>query len=96
MNKVKAIRCGRCGKRLRKGGDNYRFNCEIASDFDGHIQINPDKIEFENIIDDVVTSGKSSEELEEDVYFERKHKLCHPCRDEIVILIKELSNYEQR
>ena len=88
MNMKKAATCSLCGKRLRKGGDNYRIECVIASDFDGYINMPANQADIQKLIDDINLSDLGEEELNEDVYFELKGKLCHSCRNEIVDFIK--------
>ena len=69
MSEKKAIRCGQCGKRLKKGGDNYRLECTVASDFDGNINVSAKQTDIQKICNDIEQSGLTEQELEEQVYF---------------------------
>ena len=90
MDEKKIVRCERCGKRLKKGGDNYRLDCTIVSDFDGYIDISASRDNIEKSIKEVELSGLTQQELEEQVYFRRKQKLCFDCRNSVVNFIKGL------
>jgi hypothetical protein len=88
MSEIKGNRCGLCGRRLRKGGDNYRIECTIVADFDGYLHISSDNAEIQKIIEDIEYSGLSERELEEQVYFHFKQKLCSECRHKTVNFLK--------
>jgi len=90
VDEKKIVRCERCGKRLKKGGDNYRLDCTIVSDFDGYIDISASRDNIEKSIKEVELSGLTQQELEEQVYFRRKQKLCFDCRNSVVNFIKGL------
>ena len=93
MSEKKAVRCGQCGKRLKKGGDNYRLECAIISDFDGYINIAATQKDIRELSNEIEQSGLTEQELQEQVYFELKQKLCLDCRSKI---IKYLKRYEQQ
>jgi hypothetical protein len=88
MNIRKPIRCSRCGKRLKKGGDNYRLDCTLYADFDGYIGTDAGKRDFEEILTEIEESGMSESELEEQVYFNLKQILCFDCRTQIIEFLK--------
>jgi hypothetical protein len=88
MNIRKPIRCNRCGKRLKKGGDNYRLDCTLYADFDGYIDTGAGKSDFEEILTEIEESGMSESELEEQVYFNLKQILCFDCRTQIIEFLK--------
>ncbi len=90
MSDKKIVRCERCGKRLRKGGDNYRLDCTVVSDFDGYINISASQEDIEESIKEIELSGLTPQELEEQVYFRCKQKLCFNCRNSVVNFIKGL------
>lgn len=94
MNVKKAVRCQRCGKRLRKGGDNYRLECTIASDFDGYLSAASKKADIQEIIDDIEVSDLTEQELQEQVYFNCNHKLCFDCRNTVVDYLKGFGDNE--
>jgi len=87
MNMKRVVRCGRCGKRLKKGGDNYRFSCAVISDFDGHISAGTDR-SVEDYVDMIESSDLSEQELEEQVYYKLDQVLCFECRNEIINFLK--------
>ena len=94
MEKRTTNRCDRCGKRLRKGGDNYNFACTITADFDGYINIRPGPGKVEQVIQDFELSGLTADELEQQVYFTRRFKLCFDCRNEVEKMIRGISGFE--
>lgn len=81
-------RCGRCGKRLKKGGDNYRLTCTIASHFDGYIDATVANREQADLLSEIAESDLSEDELTEQVYFKLEQLLCFDCRSEIVEYLK--------
>jgi hypothetical protein len=81
-------RCGRCGKRLKKGGDNYRLDCIIASHFDGYLDATAANREQADLLSEIAESGLSEDELTEQVYFKLEQLLCFDCRTEIVEYLK--------
>ena len=87
MTAKKIVRCQRCGKRLKHGGDNYRLDCAIVADFDGYIE-NSLAGETEEIIEEIELSELTETELDEQVCFMLKQKLCRECREEIVNFLK--------
>jgi hypothetical protein len=91
--KVKA-RCEVCGKRFKKGGTRYRVNLQIISDFDGHIEDFSKKPEdhLEKKIDQVLeeTQHMSEQELEEEVYLNRRWLVCVTCRARFLKLLEQL------
>jgi hypothetical protein len=88
MSAGKISRCQRCGKRLKKGGDNYRLECSIVADFDGYIDASLDRSSIVELAEAIVLSGLTEEDLEEQVYFVIKQKLCRDCREEVVAFLK--------
>jgi hypothetical protein len=89
MTEKKIVRCQRCGKRLKKGGDNYRLACSIVADFDGYIDMNvssPGSVE--ELVEEIKISGMTEKELEEQVYYLLNQKLCRDCREEIIAFLK--------
>ena len=88
MNGKNKARCGRCGKRLKKGGNNYRLECLILSDFDGYLDISATKKDWQEIVDEIEHSDLTEEELEEQVYFKLEQKLCFDCRCEVINFLK--------
>ena len=88
MPEKETSRCQRCGRRLKKGGNNYRLECSVMADFDGYIDAAAAKTPAEKIVEEIETSGMTEQELEEQVYFVLKQKLCSNCRDEIVEFLK--------
>lgn len=95
MAEKKITRCQRCGRRLKKGGDNYRLECIVASDFDGYINISSSKESIERLTEAIELSGLTEKELEEQVYYKLKQKLCLDCRNEIINFLKGFSANEQ-
>jgi len=93
MNEKKDARCHRCGKRLKKGGDNYRLDCTITADFDGYIDEVSLKV-LDEAVEDIELSGLTEEELQEQVYLNIRQKLCFACRNEIVNYLKGISSDE--
>ncbi|MCP4583311.1 MAG: hypothetical protein GY839_17020 [candidate division Zixibacteria bacterium] len=91
MTDKKDARCYRCGKRLKNGGDNYRLECTIVADFDGYIDISDTPKGLEELVANIELSGLTEEELQEQVYYRLKRRLCHLCRDEIVKYMKGLN-----
>jgi hypothetical protein len=94
VEKKAIVRCQRCGKRLKKGGDNYRLECIVASDFDGYINVASSKQTIIKLTEEIELSGLTEQELEEQVYFRLKQKLCHDCRNEVVDFLKGNSEDE--
>jgi len=90
MTDKKNVRCYHCGRRLKKGGDNYRLECTIVADFDGYIYTSDAPEDIEGMVEDIELSGLTGEELQEQVYYNLKRRLCHQCRDEIVKYMKGL------
>jgi hypothetical protein len=88
MAKKEAARCSRCGKRLRKGGDNYRLQCAIVSDFDGYLDMTVINKDWQEITRDITQSGLSEEELAEQVYFKLNQLLCFDCRNFVIDFLK--------
>jgi hypothetical protein len=89
MTEKKIVRCQRCGKRLKKGGDNYRLACSIVADFDGYIDMNVSSSgSVEGIIEEIKISGMTEKELEEQVYYVLNQKLCRDCREDIIAFLK--------
>jgi hypothetical protein len=79
--------CGICGKRLRKGGNNYRMKLEIISDFDGHLSVPYDENrkyedEMKELIDKL--GDIPAEELEEEVYYGKELLICAQCRKALI------------
>ena len=91
MNRKKGIRCGQCGKRLKKGGDNYRLDCTVATDFDGYINVSADQDNMQKLMGEIKDSGLTERELQEQVYFNLKQKLCLDCRNKVVKFLKRLN-----
>ena len=94
MTDKKNVRCYRCGKRLKKGGDNFRLECTITADFDGHIDTSVDRKGLEDVIEEIELSGLTEKELEEQVYFYLKRRMCLDCRNEIVNFLKGFDQNE--
>ncbi|OQX92370.1 MAG: hypothetical protein B6D58_03215 [candidate division Zixibacteria bacterium 4484_95] len=88
MNNKNKARCERCGKRLKKGGNNYRLECHIVSDFDGYLDASATKKSWQNIAKEIEQSGLTEKELEEQVYFKLEQKLCLDCRSEVINFLK--------
>lgn len=88
MADKRTFRCGRCGKRLRKGGDNYRIQCTVASHFDGYLDATAAKRDPAELISEIAESGLTEDELTEQVYFQLEQILCFDCRSEIVEYLK--------
>jgi len=88
MSTKRAARCSRCGKRLRKGGDNYRFECTIVADFDGYLDMTVANRNWQEITSEIAQSGLSEEELEEQVYFKLNQLLCFDCRQAVMDFLK--------
>lgn len=88
MKAKKPVRCKLCGKRLKKGGDNYRLECTVISDFDGYINLSASQTDIRELIDDIEHTGLTEQELNEQVYFKLKGKLCLDCRNRVVNFIK--------
>ncbi|NLI15211.1 MAG: hypothetical protein GX409_02870 [candidate division Zixibacteria bacterium] len=82
------LRCGRCGKRLKKGGDNYRLACTVASHFDGYLDLAAVNREPTEVLSEIEESGLTEKELSEQVYFKIEQLLCFDCRREIVEFLK--------
>jgi hypothetical protein len=87
MSAKKIVRCQRCGKRLKRGGDNYRLECSIVADFDGYIDTSG-QTSSERLIEEITSSGMTESELQEQVYYALKQKLCFDCRNAIVDFLK--------
>jgi len=94
MAEKKDARCHRCGRRLKKGGDNYRLDCTIIADFDGYIDNSKTIKEINEVVDEIELSGLTEEELQEQVYLNIKQKLCFDCRNEIASYLKGISSDE--
>jgi hypothetical protein len=88
MTAKENARCGRCGKRLKKGGDNYRLDCSVVSAFDGYLNNGEANRDPGEIIAEITESGITEDELTEQVYFELKQLLCFDCRNEIIEYLK--------
>jgi hypothetical protein len=95
MTAKKEAQCQRCGKRLRKGGDNYRIDCTIIADFDGYIDQEAEEMDPEELAEEIALSGVTEQELEEQVYFNLKQRLCADCRDEIMAFLKGFETNER-
>lgn len=95
MPAKRIVRCQRCGKRLKKGGDNYRLECSLVADFDGYIDTSISKTNVEKIVGEIETSGMTEAELQEQVYFILRQKLCLDCRNEIVNFLKGYDSDER-
>jgi hypothetical protein len=91
MRSKDKARCERCGKRLKKGGSNYRLECFIVSDFDGYLDISATKRDWQEIAKEIEYSGLTEEELEEQVYFKLEQKLCFDCRCDVINFLKRKS-----
>jgi len=91
MNKSEKSSCARCGKRLKKGGDNYRLECSIVSDFDGYLDPGASKRAPEELLDEINESGLTAQELEEQVYYSLKQRLCFDCRCRVIEFLKDIS-----
>jgi len=91
--KVKA-RCEVCGKRFKKGGARYWVTFSIISGFDGHIEDFSKKPEdhLEKKVDEILkeTENMSEQELEEEVYLNRRWLVCVACRARFLRLIDQL------
>ena len=91
------LRCDVCGKRFKKGGNRYRINLEVISDFDGYIEDFSKKPEgyLQKKIDKIMkeTEEMTEEQLEEDVYLERHWLMCVNCRED---LLKTLEKFKGR
>ncbi len=96
MHRKKIARCGRCGKRLKRGGDNYRLECTIVADFDGYIDVPAGRKGIREIVEEIELSGMTEQELQEQVYYCLKGKLCLDCRNEIVNFLKGYDKDERR
>lgn len=96
MSDKKITRCQRCGKRLKKGGDNYRLECTIVADFNGYIDMSSAKTNGRQLLEEIETSGMTEAELQEQVYYVLKQKLCFDCRDEVMNFLKGYDGDEQR
>ena len=88
MKSKQPARCGRCGKRLKKGGDNYRLECIVYADFDGFIDLAAGGENLKKMAADIEESGLSEAELEEQVYFNLKQMLCLDCREQVIDFLK--------
>ncbi len=84
MNEISKKRCARCGKRIKKGGACYRFSAEIMADFDGYINITPNK-EMRDSLREIEMRMKelSEKELLDQVHKEFEYLVCLSCRDDI-------------
>ena len=73
--------CCRCNQEIPEGGLFYHVKLSAVSGYDG--VINPEQ---EKTLSGVLTdiAHRSSEELENDVYFEREVILCAPCRRAVI------------
>ena len=94
MTDKKNVRCYHCGKRLKKGGDNFRLECTITADFDGYIDTSVARKGLENVIEEIELSGLTEKELEEQVYLCLKRRMCFDCRNEIVNFLKGFEQNE--
>lgn len=88
-NEQEKRRCEYCGKRLKKGGNNYRLNIEIISDFDGHLSLPLDEQrdyqqDIKTILEQI--KDKSSSELEDEVYLKIEKIICAECRKVVLKL----------
>jgi|GEM_PF-877643 len=73
--------CHRCGHEIPEGGLFYHVKLSVVSGYDG--VINPEhEGELPGILTDI--AHRSSEDLEQDVYFEREVILCNTCRKAII------------
>lgn len=88
MADKQAFRCGRCGKRLKKGGDNYRLQCIIASHFDGYLDVAAARRDPAELISEIAESGLAEDELTEQVYYRLEQLLCFDCRAKVVEYLK--------
>lgn len=89
MMAIKEVsRCGRCGKRLKKGGDNYRLACTISSHFDGYLDATVANREPAELLSEIAESGLTGDDLTEQVYFKLEQILCFDCRSDIVEYLK--------
>jgi hypothetical protein len=75
--------CRRCNKKIPDGGLFYVVKLSAASGYDGIINRSLD-VEEAGVLDEI--AGRSSEDLEKDVYFEREVILCHTCRTAVIDL----------
>jgi hypothetical protein len=88
MADKQTFRCGRCGKRLKKGGDNYRLQCSVASHFDGYLDATATNRDSAELISEITESGLTEDELTEQVYYKLEQLLCFDCRVEVVEYLK--------
>ncbi len=75
--------CRRCNKKIPDGGLFYIVKLSAASGYDGVINRSLD-VEETGVLDDI--TGRSPEDLEKDVYFERDVILCYTCRTAVIEL----------
>ncbi|MBN2223169.1 MAG: hypothetical protein JW765_00685 [Deltaproteobacteria bacterium] len=73
--------CRRCSQEIPEGGLYYHVKLSAVSGYDGFIDLEHEAA-VSAIADEI--SGKSSEALEEDVYFEREVILCSSCRKAVI------------
>ncbi len=81
-------RCERCGRRLRKGGDNYLLKLAVVSDFDGYLDPKIWHKSPAELIEQIERSPLTEQELEEQVFFTLDKKICLECRNSIVTFLK--------
>jgi hypothetical protein len=73
--------CRRCSQEIPEGGLFYHVKLSAVSGYDGVIDLEYET-QVSQIMDDI--SGKSSEDLEKDVYFEQEVILCSACRQVVI------------
>jgi hypothetical protein len=88
MTVKETFRCERCGKRLKKGGDNYRLECTVASYFDGHLDTTAVNRDPGELISEIAESDLTADELTEQVYFKLEQLLCFDCRADVIEYLK--------
>ncbi len=92
MSDDRKSRCERCGRRLRKGGDNYRLKVTLVSDFDGYLDPAAFHKSPMEIIESIERSPLTARELEEQVIYDLDQKICQECRNSIVTFLKGSEN----
>mgnify|MGYP000072065291 CR=1 FL=1 len=88
MSDDRKSRCERCGRRLRKGGDNYLLKVMIVSDFDGCLDPRILHESPAELIEQIEQSPLNEQELEEQVIYGLDQKICLECRNSIVAFLK--------
>lgn len=88
MGAVGRLNCERCGKRLRKGGDNFILDASLISDFDGYLDIFAENLSPEELVEQIEDSGLTERELEEQVHYHLRQKICQECRNSIISFLK--------